>query len=187
MTHMQRSGYMFLGAGLLALGIIIGRMIETRTVVQSDGVFEKIQCRELEVVDSQGNKAIALQSHDTSNGMVIFDSWGQGQAAVFLGTIDEVGNGLSVYDRFSRLKMGLTTSSGWDNVTGSGLSIYDDFDQVAVGLSSRLRGNEVQVYNRHGELVEEMVSSTDNWVSFKDLGLEDKLRERLKNKTKQSE
>ena len=51
MNYKQKSGYMLLGAGLLAIGIIIGRLIETRMEAQSVGVFEKISCREFELVE----------------------------------------------------------------------------------------------------------------------------------------
>ena len=191
MNYKQKSGYMLLGAGLLAVGIIIGRLIETRMKVEprmeaeSIGVFEKVTCRELEVVGEDGHTAIVMESNDKSNNMRIYDR--HGNFAMLLGSIDEVGNGLSVYDRFSRLRIGLTTSDGWDNVTGSGLAVYDEWGQVAVGLGSRLRGNEVQVYNRHGKLVEEMVSDIDNWVSFKERGWEDRIKERLKEKLKQTD
>lgn len=164
MNYKQKIGYTLLGAGLMLVGLVVGSTVLPSLIAPSQKVFDKVQCRELEVVDSQGNTAISLQSHDKSNGVLIYDI--RGNSAMFLGSIDEVGNGLSVYDRFSRLKIGLTTASGWDNVTGSGLAVYDEFGQVAVGLGSRLRGNEVQVYNRHGKLVEEIVSDTDNWVDI---------------------
>ena len=51
MNYKQKSGYMLLGAGLLAVGIIIGRLIEKRMEAQSVGVFDKVQCREFDLVD----------------------------------------------------------------------------------------------------------------------------------------
>ena len=61
MNYKQKLGYMALGAGILALGIIIGQVITPDIEAQSNGVFEKIQCRELEVVDKNGNQVIVLR------------------------------------------------------------------------------------------------------------------------------
>ena len=49
--------------------------------------FDKVQCRELEVVDANGNKAISLRSNDTSSTSVYYDK--QGNVAMILGSIDE--------------------------------------------------------------------------------------------------
>ena len=164
MNCKQKSGYMLLGAGLLAVGIIIGRLIEARMEAQSVGVFEKISCREFELVSATGNKAISLRSDDKSNGLSLYDK--QGNLVMSLASIDEVGSGLSVYDRYGRLMIGLTSSSGWDNLEGSGLTVYNQHGNAAVELNSTLRGNEVSVYDKWGKRVSEMVSGSDNWMSF---------------------
>ena len=39
---------------------------------QSNGVFDKIQCRALEVVDKDGKKAIVLQSNEDDNQLVVY-------------------------------------------------------------------------------------------------------------------
>ena len=54
MTHKQKLGYMLLGAGIMALGIIIGQVITPEIEAQSNGVFDEIQCRKLTVVDHNG-------------------------------------------------------------------------------------------------------------------------------------
>ena len=50
----------------MAVGITIGQWGTPGIEAQSNGVFDKITCRELEVVDKDGNKAIGLQSNDKS-------------------------------------------------------------------------------------------------------------------------
>ena len=50
MNHKQKLGYILLGAGIMALGIAIGQFITPDIEAQNNGVFEKITCRELEVV-----------------------------------------------------------------------------------------------------------------------------------------
>ena len=47
MNHKQKLGYMALGAGIMALGIIIGQVITPNIEAQSDGVFDTIMCRQL--------------------------------------------------------------------------------------------------------------------------------------------
>ena len=64
MNHKQKLGYTLLGAGIMALGIIIGQWGTPNIEAQSKGVFDKITCRELEVVDAKGNKAIVLAGGD---------------------------------------------------------------------------------------------------------------------------
>ena len=60
MNHKQKLGYTLLGAGILAVGIIIGQVITPDIEAQSNGVFDKITCRELEVMDKDGNRGIFL-------------------------------------------------------------------------------------------------------------------------------
>ena len=60
MNYKQKLGYMALGAGLLAVGIIIGQWGTPDIEAQSNGVFDKIACREIEVIDKDGNEAIRL-------------------------------------------------------------------------------------------------------------------------------
>ena len=73
MNHKQKLGYILLGAGIMALGIIIGQFITPNIEAQSGGVFDKITCREIEVVGSKGNKAIVLTSHEVESKMVFYD------------------------------------------------------------------------------------------------------------------
>ena len=61
MNHKQKLGYMALGAGILALGIIIGQFITPDIEAQADGVFDTITCREIEVIDKDGETTIRVQ------------------------------------------------------------------------------------------------------------------------------
>ncbi|MYE88319.1 hypothetical protein F4X33_04905 [Candidatus Poribacteria bacterium] len=62
MNHKQKLGYTLLGAGIIAVGITIGQFITPNIEAQSNGVFDKITCHEIEVVDEKGKRAIVLQS-----------------------------------------------------------------------------------------------------------------------------
>ena len=71
MKRLEKIGYTFLGAGILAVGVIIGQLVSPEE--QSREVFDKIVCREFELVDQEGNKAVVLQSNDKSNNLHIYD------------------------------------------------------------------------------------------------------------------
>ena len=72
MCYRQKLGYMVLGAGIVAVGIIIGQIITPDIEAQNNGVFDKITCRELEVVDKDGEKAIVLHSDEDENSVIIY-------------------------------------------------------------------------------------------------------------------
>ena len=61
MNYKQKLGYMALGAGILALGIIIGQWGTPDIEAQSNGVFDKIICREIGVIDKDGEMTILVQ------------------------------------------------------------------------------------------------------------------------------
>ena len=63
MNHKQKLGYMALGAGILAVGIMIGQFVTPDIEAQSAGVFDEITCRLLTVVDEKGKRRIALTRH----------------------------------------------------------------------------------------------------------------------------
>ena len=167
MNYKQKIGYTLLGAGLMLVGLAVGVIVSPRLLSPSNVVFDKVQCRELEVVDANGNKAISLRSNDTSSTSVYYDK--QGNVAMILGSIDEIGRGVSIYDQYGKLMVGLASSSGWDNLKGSGLTVYDMHGEIAVELASTLRGNEVRVYDRFGNVDGELVTKEDNWVPFEEL------------------
>ena len=151
----------------MLVGLAIGSTILPSLVAPSKVVFDKVQCRELEVVDANGNKAISLRSDAASSMSVYYDK--QGDVAMLMGCIDEKDRGVSIYDQYGKLMVGLASSSGWDNLKGSGLTVYDMHGEIAVELASTLRGNEVRVYDRFGNVVGELVTKEDNWVPFDEL------------------
>ena len=51
MNKKQKLGYTLLGAGIMAVGVTIGQFVTPDIKAQAEGVFEKVVCRELYVVD----------------------------------------------------------------------------------------------------------------------------------------
>ena len=97
MNHKQKLGYTLLGAGIMAVGMIIGQWGTPDIEAQNNGVFDIIQCRKLQVVDENGNQAIFLSSSDQhGNALAIFDK--QGNVAIDL-VSDQEGNGVWVTDK----------------------------------------------------------------------------------------
>ena len=75
MNHKQKLGYMALGAGILAIGIIIGQWGTPDIEAQNKGVFDEIQCKNLIIVDDAGKRAIELGQN--GNDVLIYDRAGQ--------------------------------------------------------------------------------------------------------------
>ena len=51
---------MVLGAAIMLIGMWVSPLISPPVTAQHNGVFDKIQCREIEVIDKDGNEAIRL-------------------------------------------------------------------------------------------------------------------------------
>ena len=119
MNHKQKLGYMALGAGILALGIIIGQVITPDIEAQNNGVFDKITCRGIGVIDKDGEMTILVQDgavtvsgkdggsahmSTTEHGGVVgvFTNRGKPQAAM---GVDSFGNGaVYTWDRNGHLQ-----------------------------------------------------------------------------------
>ena len=174
MNQKQKLGYMVLGAWIMAVGIIIGQVITPDIEAQSNGVFDKIQCRELEVVDKDGKKAIVLAALDTSNNIWVID--GNEKPAISLsadkeesgisvrtpeGTgvllhANENGGGLSVMDR-NTFAIDLTTTD-----TINAITVHDKHGKEAVGLEATETQNHVSVRDRYGNLM--ILLASGKWV-----------------------
>lgn len=77
MNHKQKLGYILLGAGIMAVGITIGQFVTPNIEAQSNGVFDKITCREIEVVDKDGDKAIGLGTEDGWTRLTFWEKFGE--------------------------------------------------------------------------------------------------------------
>ena len=138
MNHKQRLGYMALGARILALGIIIGQWGTPNIEAQSKGVLDKITCRELEVVDAEGKKAVVLVSTKEGNGVCVYDKQ-ERFASCLLSTM--WGNDVSIYNRQGEVTVGLTSTPLVNSV-----SVYDKQGKEAISLSSTEKfGNELTI------------------------------------------
>ena len=82
MNYKQKLGYTLLGAAVMAVGIIIGQLSTPNIEAQSNGVFDKIVCKKITVVDADGNPGILLESSKDGYGITINHK--QGKEAISL-------------------------------------------------------------------------------------------------------
>ena len=122
MNHKQKLGYMALGAGIMVVGIIIGQIITPDIEAQSNGVFDIIRCRQLQVVDENGKIGIMMASSE-HNDHIILGGVSKGQ--VFLSASE-------------------TTQDCY-------IALYDPKRNTGIRLSNNLLCNTIDIYNKTGE------------------------------------
>ena len=106
--------------------------------------FNKIQCRQLEVVDKDGKKAIGLYANNRANIVKVWDKLGKGKEAVILQSDEYWGQGNTV-QIFSPLGgeailLRSGNSINWFSIADrehSDLSAFKVFSDQSVNLSAR--------------------------------------------------
>lgn len=175
MNHKQKLGYMLLGAGILAVGIIIGQFVTPDIKAQSTDLptgfddlvppppnkrFNKITCREIEVVDKDGKKAIGLFTGGVFKGRGIRIYNRKGNPAVVLSS-DDMSNKLYLID--SQSKLGVTLDAGLsgkavgDHVANiNSITVYSPVNKSKINLmaSDNLQMDEsvISIHDKHGSL-----------------------------------
>ena len=145
MNHKQKLGYTLLGAGIMAVGITIGQFVTPNIEAQNNGVFDKIVCREIEVVDQDGNQAISLGSNERGNGVIVYDN--QGKTAFVLHSSEKRDNTLFIFDKQGKAAISLASTEG-----ANLLGVMDNQGNQAVTLHSRVvGGNAVIVIDKQGK------------------------------------
>ena len=135
MNNKQKLGYMALGAGILAVGIMIGQFVTPDIEAQSNGVFHTITCRLLKVVDNEGNTAIGLTGDTVGSGIYILDTSGNEaislthtprsdqNAIVISDTADKMSFRFSAYRDRNELVV-------CDKSSGAGIGFYGDANEA---------------------------------------------------------
>ena len=147
MNHKQKLGYILLGAGIMAVGITIGQFVTPTLDAQSNGVFDKVVCREIEVVDKDGNKAIALFSDANSARLIVYNS--QGKQGIKLES-GGWGNYVLVFETQDDKKEGVSLAcTSYENYV-----IVRNFrrsERAAAKLISKKDINSVEVLDKNGD------------------------------------
>ena len=127
MNQKQKLGYMVLGAGIMAIGIIIGQIITPDIEAQNNGVFDEITCRSLNVVDENGNRGIFLLATEDLN-------------TIHIGGNNPGGGGIS-----------LTTRHFEGTDPDNSILIHDEAGNTAIKLEAKEHQNYVQVFDNAGK------------------------------------
>ena len=143
MNHKQKLGYILLGAGIMLVGITIGQFISPPIEAENNGVFDKITCFELEVIDGKGKTAAMLGSTREATGVFVFDK--QGTPAVILSSSPK-GNGVQVFNK-QHQAVDLGSSS-----EGNGLTIRDQWGRTAVSLGASDESGAMEVHDKWGNV-----------------------------------
>ena len=85
---------MALGAVIMLIGLAVGAIVSPPLGAQRNGVFDKIFCRSLTVVDSEGSIGIMLNKDENGSSMAMYNS--QGKLGIAL--LSTVGNDISILD-----------------------------------------------------------------------------------------
>ena len=144
MNYKQKLGYTLLGAGIMAVGITIGQVITPNIGAQSNGVFDKITCRELEVLDTAGKAVIVLAAHDVGNAILVNGVHDTPAIALMA---DKKG-GVAVSARAGEDLSGLVLIS---DELGNRIIVSDDHGEPAIVLRARENENGIFVYDKQGE------------------------------------
>ena len=124
MNNKQKFGYTILGAVIMLIGVGVGAIVSPPLTAQRNGVFGKIQCTELTVIDKSGEPAIRLKTNDKlgpDNHIVIYDplkqksairlssrvlhEWVSNHVDIFNPETGTSGISLDAYDSFSAIDL----------------------------------------------------------------------------------
>lgn len=126
MNTLQKFLYMALGAVIMALGIIIGQFVTQDIEAQANGVFDKIQCRELVVVNKHGGYAIELVSNEEGNQVSVFNK--HGKLGIDLVTTED-DNAITIFDHYKNPRVFLVSGKKVD-----GLAVLDKAGNVEASI-----------------------------------------------------
>ena len=176
MNHKQKLGYMGLGAGIMAVGIIIGQFFTPDIEAQNNGVFDEITCQRLKIVDEKGDGRIFLYALGPMASISIMNHMNneekEGIALTSFTPFNPDGplgsensNSITIFKPAGTKGIefnaeGIVNNVMVHNAAGklaillggaeddSGITIYDKMEKRAVRLDTAEDGNGVVVYGR---------------------------------------
>ena len=151
MSHKQKLGYTLLGAGIMAIGITIGQFITPSIEARNNGVFDKVVCREIMVMDKNGKKAIVLESDEFGNNEMSVYCSKTGKEAIWLGSMDLAANYMIVRDRKGHTAISLMGGNETNNVSIMGKTGNKAIDLTSTVYPRNDFKNSVRVYDRIGK------------------------------------
>ena len=143
---------MGLGAGIMLIGLVVGAIVSPPLIAQRNGVFDKIQCCELRVVDENGNKAIFLGIENGSS-TIECNATDDLSNCSFRVSTDGSGGELKLYNKEpeggfnSRFEVSTNITGG--NLTLSNNTLDGGIELASSSTANRrlLLGNKILVVN----------------------------------------
>ena len=130
MNHRQKLGYIALGAGIMLIGMSVGSTFFTPNIeAQNNGFFDKITCREFEVLDKNGKTALNVKSEGMENSITLYHPNGKRAFRLLSNTILE--NFMILYGPDGKMAIGLHSTGA-----GSLISIDDPNGKGGISLQS---------------------------------------------------
>ncbi len=151
MNHKQKLGYTGLGALIMLVGIGVGSIVSPPLNAQRNGVFGKIQCTGLTVVDKHGKPAIYLESREGGNGITLIDKAGNLAVSLSANRAHDkylAFHGVNVYNQAGKNGIALTS-----NDLGNTVQVWYGDNNGIVLDTNALTGNGVGVYDQKSNLV----------------------------------
>ena len=88
---------MVLGAAIMLIAMWVSPLISSPVTAQHNGVFNKIQCRKLTVVDNEGKPAVELYSRGGGGSVEVGNKQGKKRATMSVNAYDT--GAVSTWDR----------------------------------------------------------------------------------------
>ena len=162
MNTLQKFLYMAIGAGILALGIIIGQSVTPGIKAQSNGVFDTIECHRLVIKNTTDDtsemylspdsmiitrgtkKAIQLQSREHTNELIIYyPKTGKEAVEIFSAG---AGAGIMTYEQRNQSPATFMISTGHENVIAVKVP---GRDVRGVAIESSDNANHLKIYDHN--------------------------------------
>ena len=136
---------MVLGAGILALGIIIGQWVTPDIEAQNNGVFDEIRCTQLTVVNQTGEPVINLKATQDGGTLGMMDKTRKISAIL---SIERKNPSLHLSNKKQNASVSLVVDEN-----GGGLLLSGNKMEGSVLLSTHKGTGIVIVTDRHGNAV----------------------------------
>ena len=146
MNNKQKLGYMASGAGMLAIGLIIGQFLAPDIDAQSKSVFDKIYCRQIVVEDAEGKPQMIL----ADNRIDVFNKQGKGVISLIA---DNRQLQLLISDPVGKKGISLL-SIDKGAAQGNIVSVFNKQGKTAIALMSTVLDSSVRVYDKQGKYIE---------------------------------
>ena len=143
MNSKQKLGYTLLGAGVMAVGIIIGQIITPDIKAQTKSVFDNIYCRQIVVEDAEGKPQIIL----ADNRIDVFNKQKEGFISLIAGN---EGNQLLITNKVGKAGFSLLTVDK-GVAQGNILTVSNEQGQTGIALISTILDNSVRVFDKQGK------------------------------------